>query len=541
MQLKEDLQFAGRYKLLKLLGRGGFSEVWLATDEWTKLDVAVKVYAPGQGMDEDGLKDFCKELSNVYNLNHTNLLKPQHVDTREGMPYLVMAYCEKGSCYGQVGKFTEKEAWKLIGDVASGLAYLHAQDIIHQDIKPDNILIDNNGNYVITDFGISVQTRSTLRKSARQASTGGTTAYMAPERFAKDAAPVKASDIWSLGATVYELVTGRMPFGEVGGGMQRGGADIPTINARITPALRQTIARMLAEDPWDRPTASLLADWAQNPAAIELVSEDEIGGDGGSSFLKVTPAKIEANPAGGEAKLVVKADKNWRCFAEQQKWCTVEKIDHESLVIKYKPNQSGEARKTSVNIVAGPRAATVSVSQVSLPKPKTALIVAIVAVVLALGAFGAWKLGNSNAAPNLTEELQIVKINYEKTIREFDIKNRHINDKNDVANPGNVITALEKLQDIERMESNQKFDKLKIIRVFSDKLKAYRDNLLQASNYIQEDLDVLRQELEESSNTNYEDDEYFKKMNSRKRLVDRILEQSKKGSVKDIILEKPKE
>lgn len=541
MQLKEDLLFHGRYKLLKLLGRGGFSEVWLATDEWTKLDVAVKVYAPGQGMDEDGLKDFCKELSNVYNLNHTNLLKPQHVDTWEGMPYLVMAYCEKGSCYRRLGKFTEEETWKLIGDVALGLAYLHAQDIIHQDIKPDNILIDNNGNYVITDFGISVQTRSTLRKSARQASTGGTTAYMAPERFAKDAVPVKASDIWSLGATVYELVTGRMPFGEVGGGMQRGGADIPTINASISPTLRQTIARMLSEDPWERPTASLLADWAQNPAAIELVSPDDIVGEGGSSFLKVTPAKIEANPAGGEVKVFVKADKDWRCIAEQQKWCMVEKIDHESLVIKYKPNQSGEARKTSVNIVAGPRAATVNVSQVSLPKKKTALVIAIVAIVVALGSFGAWKLGHRNASPDLSDEFQIMKINYEKTIREFDIKNRHINDTNNVANVGLVIDALVKLQDLEKMESNPKFDKLKTSRVFPDKLKEYRTSLNQASKYIQESLNSLREELGESSDSCFNDNTYVKEMNKKKRLIDKILEQSKTGSVKEIDLRNLKE
>ena len=152
MQLQENIQFAGRYRLCKLLGRGGFSEVWLANDEWTNLDVAVKVYAAGSGMDEDGLKEFCKELSNVYNLNHTNLLKPQHVDSWENMPYLIMPYCENGSCYRRVGKFSEKEAWKLIADVASGLAYLHEQDVIHQDIKPDNILVDNNGNYVITDF-----------------------------------------------------------------------------------------------------------------------------------------------------------------------------------------------------------------------------------------------------------------------------------------------------------------------------------------------------------------------------------------------------
>ena len=107
MQLVENLLFAGRYLLKKPLGRGGFSEVWLANDQWTGLDVAVKVYAPGQGMDDDGLKDFSKELANVYNLNHTNLLKPQHVDSWAGMPYLIMAFCENGSCYKYVGKLTE--------------------------------------------------------------------------------------------------------------------------------------------------------------------------------------------------------------------------------------------------------------------------------------------------------------------------------------------------------------------------------------------------------------------------------------------------
>ena len=146
IRISEQTLFADRFLLKRLLGRGGFSEVWLATDEMTGLDIAVKVYAPGQGMDSDGLKDFCKELSQVYNLNHTNLLKPQHVDSWEGMPYLVMTYCPKGSCHRMVGAMTEEQIWKLLHDVSSGLAYLHKLGIIHQDIKPDNILVDNAGN-----------------------------------------------------------------------------------------------------------------------------------------------------------------------------------------------------------------------------------------------------------------------------------------------------------------------------------------------------------------------------------------------------------
>lgn len=276
IKLSEKTIFADRYQFQRLLGRGGFSEVWLAVDKMTNLEIAVKVYAPGQGMDTDGMKDFCKELSQVYNLNHTNLLKPQHVDSWEGMPYLVMTYCPQGSCHRMVGAMTEEQVWKMLHDVASGLAYLHEQGIIHQDIKPDNILVDPLGNYVITDFGISVQSRSTLRKSMNIATGSGTTAYMGPERFSKDPTPLKASDIWSLGATAYELITGNAPFGEIGGGMQKGGADLPTIKQDISAELRMVLAKMLALETWDRPTAEQLVQWTENPQKINFTIKDGV-------------------------------------------------------------------------------------------------------------------------------------------------------------------------------------------------------------------------------------------------------------------------
>ena len=259
----------GRYLLVKLLGRGGFSEVWLAVDNFTSTQVALKIYAPGTGLDNEGIKLFTQEFALVFGLNHTNLLKPMHYDYFDRMPFLVLPYCEKGSCQHLTGKMSEQEAWQLLYDVGSGLDFLHSQNppIIHQDIKPDNILMDGNGNFMITDFGISTRFRSTLRKSVESSSSGGTVAYMAPERFSADKTAIPANDIYSLGATVFEMLTGDAPFGNHGGLWQKNGADIPRVNGNYSKELKALIHQCLLLKISDRPTARQLRDYAQ--AALE--------------------------------------------------------------------------------------------------------------------------------------------------------------------------------------------------------------------------------------------------------------------------------
>lgn len=266
MVLQSNIIFDNHYTLIRQLGRGGFSEVWLAHDSYMDLDVAIKIYAPGQGMDSHSIDEFRREITRVFHLNHPNLLKPQHLGIYEQMPYLIMAYCPAGSCISRIGKMTEQEVWKLIHDVASGLAYLHEKDIVHQDIKPDNILIDVEGNYLITDFGISTHARSTLRKSVMcSTNSAGTLAYMGPERFSQQPAPTKASDIWSFGAMLFELLEGTTPFPpDFGGSMQNANAVIPTIKAPVSDKLKQTIYKMLSKETWDRPTASILVDGKNN-------------------------------------------------------------------------------------------------------------------------------------------------------------------------------------------------------------------------------------------------------------------------------------
>lgn len=270
--MEEKQLFHERYELVKLLGRGNFSEVWLANDVKTEIKVALKVYAPATGLDDHGLNVFAREFAIVANANHKNLLKPLYYDTFERKPYLVLPYCQNGSIQHKIGQFSEDEIWKLLRDVASGLSYLHnmTTPIIHQDIKPDNVMMSDQGDYMLTDFGVSSHCRSALRKSVSEAFAGaGTMAYMAPERFGKDKAPIMANDIYSLGATAYEMLTGDVPFGNEGGLIQKSGAEIPELPGNYTEDLRKVIRKCLDPEPWNRPTAEQLEQYATAGARSE--------------------------------------------------------------------------------------------------------------------------------------------------------------------------------------------------------------------------------------------------------------------------------
>lgn len=264
MQYAENQLLDGRYVLKQFIGSGSFGEVWLANDQETDLEVAIKIYI---SMDTQGLSDFKKEFQLSFNLNHTNLLHANYlgVNASDNRPYLVMPFCPEGSVSKFAGRMSEQDLWHFIRDVAAGLDYLHSQKppIIHQDIKPDNILILKNGDYVITDFGISKQLKSTLRKSAMHLNSAGAIAYMGPERFSKQYQAVKASDIWSFGVTIYELIVGDLPFCGMGGSLQKQGADIPELPENFSNEMNDIFMRCVAKETWDRPTARQVYEIAE--------------------------------------------------------------------------------------------------------------------------------------------------------------------------------------------------------------------------------------------------------------------------------------
>ena len=301
-QLAENLLFADRYRLLEVKGRGSFGEVWRATDERLQSEVAVKVYI---ALDSKGLEEFVSEYKVANALSHPNLLHADYFDVWTNRPFIVMPYCPESSA-SLVGKMDEKTAWRFLRDVSGGLAYLHGKGIIHRDIKPDNILRDKEGRFLISDFGISTKMRSTLRRNSTremsQKDIAGTIGYMAPELFSKKPESVKATDIWAMGASLYELLSGELPFMGQGGVMQLHGAETPELEGTYSRDLQGVLESCLSKDTWERPTAEQLQSYAEAKLRGETpASPWKSGGvsekrEGQLKFKQEDPTILQGNP-----------------------------------------------------------------------------------------------------------------------------------------------------------------------------------------------------------------------------------------------------
>ncbi len=249
MELNKGYLFHNRYMLVSLLGTGASAQVWKAKDtKANNLIVALKIFAENSEMNSYGLQTFEKQFTIVFNMKHSNLLPPTGYDIFQGRPYLVMQYCENGNCSSMAGRMEEEDILKFLHDVAAGLEYLHDHNIIHQDIKPDNIMLDDNCNFMVTDFGISVSSKGSVYDSSGM--SGGTRAYMGPERFEGTTLP--ASDMWSLGASAVELLTQNPPYGEHGGLLQAQGEPLPELPGKLQPETKSMILACLAQDPNQR-------------------------------------------------------------------------------------------------------------------------------------------------------------------------------------------------------------------------------------------------------------------------------------------------
>ena len=208
---------SANYELENEVGRGGMGIVYCARDRRLKREIAIKVLPPELSFRADIRQRFLREAETAAQLNHPNIVPIYTVEEKDNLVYFVMAYI-KGDNLGQRlqqhGPIPPVEVRRILREVADALAYAHNRNVIHRDIKPDNIIIDEEtGRAMVTDFGIA--RALTDSGDSRLTATGmaiGTPAYMSPEQSAGDRAIDGRSDLYSLGVVGYQMLCGQAPF-----------------------------------------------------------------------------------------------------------------------------------------------------------------------------------------------------------------------------------------------------------------------------------------------------------------------------------------
>jgi serine/threonine protein kinase len=208
---------SANYELESEIGRGGMGVVYCARDRRLKRSVAVKVLPPELGYRSDIRQRFLREAETAAQLSHPNIVPIYTVEEKDNLVYFVMAFIS-GDNLGKVitdrGAMDPDDVRRILREVSDALAYAHHRNVIHRDIKPDNILIDgDSGRAMVTDFGIArALTDSTDSRLTATGMAIGTPAYMSPEQSAGDSQIDGRSDLYSLGVVGYQMLCGELPF-----------------------------------------------------------------------------------------------------------------------------------------------------------------------------------------------------------------------------------------------------------------------------------------------------------------------------------------
>ncbi|POX40282.1 serine/threonine protein kinase [Streptomyces sp. Ru73] len=268
---------AGRYRLLERIGQGGMGTVWRSQDELLGRQVAVKrLHASSLQLEPDELamrnERTRREAQAAARINHSNVVGVHDVVDDAGLPCIVMEYVPSVTLGDVIkeavlsgGGIPPAEAARIGRGMIAALRAAHSAGVLHRDVKPGNVLLGEDGRVVLTDFGIAVASgTSTLTKTGELV---GSIDYLAPERV-KGGTPGPASDLWALGATLYQAVEGRPPF--------RKNTAVETAYAiavdpleppRNAGPLTALIEALLAKDPADRPTAEAVERTLRAPAS----------------------------------------------------------------------------------------------------------------------------------------------------------------------------------------------------------------------------------------------------------------------------------
>ena len=247
-----------RYEILKSIGEGGMANVYLAHDIILDRDVAIKVLRGDLENDEKFIRRFQREAKSVSDLSHPNIVEVYDVGEEEGQHYIVMEYID-GKTLKQLvqkrGALTVPEVIDIMSQLTDGLAQAHDAYIIHRDIKPQNIMILDNGIIKITDFGIAMSMNATQLTQTN--SVMGSVHYLPPEQASGKGATIK-SDIYSAGILMYELLTGSVPFkgdNAVEIALKQMREKIPSIrkqNPLIPQSVENIVLKATAKNPKNR-------------------------------------------------------------------------------------------------------------------------------------------------------------------------------------------------------------------------------------------------------------------------------------------------
>src|SRR6266851_364485 len=306
------------YRIVSKLGAGGMGEVWLAED--TRLDrkVALKLLPAEFTQDAERLRRFTQEAKAASALNHPNIISVYDIGECETGRFIVMEFVAGRTLRAVIAKDNSLETFFTLGaQMARALSAAHAAGITHRDIKPDNIMVRDDGYVKMLDFGLArlLPTTSsdpeamTLAQQTTPGTVMGTLAYMSPEQ-ASGQTVGSPSDIFALGIVLYELATGRHPFksetmiGYLHAITSQVPASMSSLKSHLPVALDDLILRMMEKDANSRPTASEVAQALQEiekygtsntlPIRVAVDKEKATGGDEGF-WIAVLPFKYRGS------------------------------------------------------------------------------------------------------------------------------------------------------------------------------------------------------------------------------------------------------